>query len=229
MYVVTHVRDPKSSSRCIKSNEPIFAAVGPEDPKDPWAFPKAIRFCELLATTNVPPSVAIDILYGQLGHKYLPIGCQPGGLCLKHGIPQDTFLERYYRFISQTKDIVDTLPGVSLYLTGNTISVVGKPELDLLLEMVVIFAESCIVHDEVPANLPESVKAKLDFVNKQMEAFSQEGPLKKKRSKKKLSNDEEPLKKKLRNEEALSQEEPLKKKLSNEKRLCRKKNLSRRK
>ncbi|KAL6126455.1 hypothetical protein ACLB2K_074504 [Fragaria x ananassa] len=94
----------------------IVAALGPEDPKNPYAFPKAIN----------------------------RLGVNKEGFAGSMRSPQATFIQRYRRFFHFINDLLVSY-GVSLYLTGNTITVVGKPQLDLVTEKVIDCAKCCIV------------------------------------------------------------------------------------
>lgn len=139
--------------------------------RDPDIFDMAKEFIELLAKSNVPPSMAIQILNGEVIHDYVLVGHQQGGLCLKHGITKEQFSKRWKLFTDMVKD-ADGMLGVSLYINGNTIVAVGHTL--ACVKVIRYYVEACIVDNMKPASLLERIKVRYDMyaVERQLKALS---------------------------------------------------------
>ncbi|KAK9933372.1 hypothetical protein M0R45_020570 [Rubus argutus] len=133
--------------------------------RDPDIFDMAKEFIELLAKSNVSPSMAIQILNGEVIHDYVLVGHQQGGLCLKHGITKEQFSKRWKLFTDMLKD-ADGLLGVNLYINGNTIVAVGHSL--PCVKVIRHYVEACIVDNMKPASLLKRMKVVLDTVRVQM-------------------------------------------------------------
>ncbi|XP_068309736.1 uncharacterized protein [Pyrus communis] len=118
--------------------------------KDRDRIVRARRLLEPLGRTNVPPSLAIEIMNGRKQHIFMKIGQQEGGLCSRFGIEKVEYEDRLRRFrasIEVNKEIIG-FTGTNLYHYEDTVTLfggaVGQSE---DLEMARMLVEGYIVHD----------------------------------------------------------------------------------
>ncbi|KAB2615326.1 hypothetical protein D8674_021914 [Pyrus ussuriensis x Pyrus communis] len=132
--------------------------------KDRDRIVRARRLLELLGRTNVPPSLAIEIMNGRKQHIFMKIGQQEGGLCSRFGIEKVgieyrfpnlglifvdvvEYEDRLRRFCASIEEIIG-LTGANLYHYEDTVTLVGGAVGQSEdLEMARIFVEGYIVHN----------------------------------------------------------------------------------
>ncbi|XP_009337022.2 uncharacterized protein LOC103929537 isoform X3 [Pyrus x bretschneideri] len=115
--------------------------------KDRDRIVRARRLLELLGRTNVPPSLAIEIMNGRKQHIFMKIGQQEGGLCSRFGIEKVEYEDRLRRFCASIEEIIG-LTGTNLYHNEDTVTLVGGAVGQSEdLEMARIFVEGYIVHN----------------------------------------------------------------------------------
>ncbi|KAK9926562.1 hypothetical protein M0R45_023785 [Rubus argutus] len=85
-----------------------------ERTKDPDMIHRARELIRLLSKTDVSPSMAIEILNGNLHHDFIKTGHQDGGLSKIHGISDERFAKRRNRFVKNLKGNSVTAAGTSL-------------------------------------------------------------------------------------------------------------------
>ncbi|KAM1056857.1 hypothetical protein ACFX13_030969 [Malus domestica] len=115
--------------------------------KDRDRIVRARRLLELLGKTNVPPSLAIEIMNGRKQHILMKIGQQEGGLCSRFGIEKVEYEDRLRRFRASIEEIIG-LTGTNLYHYKDTVTLVGGAVGQSEdLEMARILVEGYIVHN----------------------------------------------------------------------------------
>ncbi|XP_050138729.1 uncharacterized protein LOC126615051 isoform X5 [Malus sylvestris] len=115
--------------------------------KDRDRIVRARRLLELLGKTNVPPSLAIEIMNGRKQHILMKIGQQEGGLCSRFGIEKVEYENRLRRFRASIEEIIG-LTGTNLYHYQDTVTLVGGAVGQSEdLEMARILVEGYIVHN----------------------------------------------------------------------------------
>ncbi|KAL6551657.1 hypothetical protein OROGR_007811 [Orobanche gracilis] len=94
----------------------------------PDAFKKARHLLQLLTTTNVPPSLAIDLALNGKQHEFIEIGFQEGGLCSLYGITEEQYSRRWKWFACNFKDIKKWIGCGPIYFSasGGTVCCVGR-------------------------------------------------------------------------------------------------------
>ncbi|KAK9935081.1 hypothetical protein M0R45_022196 [Rubus argutus] len=87
---------------------------------------KAHRLLDLLATTNVPPSLAIELaLNDKITYDLIKIGLQEDGFAWEYGINQKRFIERRDCFEKHYLEALEFATGCDLYLGANTLTAVA--------------------------------------------------------------------------------------------------------
>lgn len=87
---------------------------------------KAQRLLDLLATTNVPPSLAIELaLNDKITYDLIKIGLQEDGFAWEYGIDQKRFVKRRECFEKHYLEALEFATGCDLYLGANTLTAVA--------------------------------------------------------------------------------------------------------
>ncbi|KAL6228074.1 hypothetical protein ACLB2K_002028 [Fragaria x ananassa] len=87
---------------------------------------RAHRLLELLATTNVPPSLAIELaLNDKVTYDLIKIGQQEGGFAWKYGINQKQFAERREWLEKHYLEALEFATDCHLYLGAQTLTAVA--------------------------------------------------------------------------------------------------------
>ncbi|KAK9927936.1 hypothetical protein M0R45_025096 [Rubus argutus] len=114
---------------------------------EPYVIDKAWHLLELLSTTHVPTSMAIEVMNGSMQHYHIKIRNQQGGLCSKFRIDKEEYLKRWncLRFSLQA---LSELACCNLFLNETTVTAVGN---SLAVSAVRAFVEDCILFNVCPA------------------------------------------------------------------------------
>ncbi|XP_024175207.1 uncharacterized protein LOC112180871 isoform X1 [Rosa chinensis] len=121
------------------------------------SFDKATRIVELLATTHVPPYLAIEILNGDRKHILIKTGNQQGGLCSIYGIKKDQFVKQR-ECLACSLEALGALTFCYLFLNEDTVAAVGDPLALMAIRKLVV---GCIVNNADPATTISEVKTVL--------------------------------------------------------------------
>ncbi|XP_062009400.1 uncharacterized protein LOC133725985 [Rosa rugosa] len=114
----------------------------------PDAFEKARHLLQLLTTTNVPPSRAVELAMNGMKHEFIEIRFQEGGLCSLYGIKKEQYVKRHKWLIRSAKRIRE-FTGCDIYCTGDTITGVSPSLVGLSMFRGIVL--TCIVEDTDPA------------------------------------------------------------------------------
>ncbi|PRQ18831.1 hypothetical protein RchiOBHm_Chr7g0210441 [Rosa chinensis] len=115
----------------------------------PDAFEKARHLLQLLTTTNVPPSRAVELAMNGMKHEFIEIGFQEGGLCSLYGIKKEQYVKRRKWLIRSAKRIRE-FTECDIYCTGDTITGVSPSIVGLSMFRRIVL--TCIVEDTDPAH-----------------------------------------------------------------------------
>ncbi|PRQ46536.1 hypothetical protein RchiOBHm_Chr2g0090081 [Rosa chinensis] len=125
-------------------------------------YDKAKSVVELLAITQVPPHLALEVLNGNWRfHTLIKTGNQEGGFCSKFGISPDQFAKRR-DWLAGSLEAISALTLCHLYVNENTAAAVGSAASVLEFRRIV---ENCIVSDVNPAESNNKIKKFLSYKN----------------------------------------------------------------
>ncbi|PRQ19992.1 hypothetical protein RchiOBHm_Chr7g0223281 [Rosa chinensis] len=115
---------------------------------EPDIIDKAFQLLELLSTTHVPVSLAIEILDGSMQTCVIKIGNQEGGICSDFGISEEEYLIRWECLRHSLQAVAETAE-CNVFLNYYTVAAVGKTSLELFKQSVV----NCFLHNLCPGTV----------------------------------------------------------------------------
>nr|XP_011465270.1 PREDICTED: uncharacterized protein LOC105351702 [Fragaria vesca subsp. vesca] len=115
--------------------------------KNPDIIDKAWQLLELLSTTHVPASMAIEVL-DCMQTCLIKIGNQEGGLCSLYGIKEEDYSERWECLRHSLQIVAETVE-CSLFLNDNTFAAVGETSVGMIKQPV----KNCIIHNVCPGTV----------------------------------------------------------------------------
>ncbi|XP_024173742.1 uncharacterized protein LOC112179536 isoform X1 [Rosa chinensis] len=124
-----------------KNSMVLSATRGTEEPD---IIDKAWQLLELLSTTHVPASMAIELL-DCLQTCLIKIGNQEGGLCSLFGIKEEEYRERW-ECLRHSLQILAEVVECNVFLNDNTVAAVGETSVVMVKQLV----ENCILHNLCP-------------------------------------------------------------------------------
>ncbi|XP_061988425.1 uncharacterized protein LOC133706896 isoform X2 [Rosa rugosa] len=116
--------------------------------KEPDIIDKALQLLELLSTTHVPVSLAIEILDGSMQTCVIKIGNQEGGICSDFGISEEEYLIRW-ECLRHSLQVVAETAECNVFLNYYTVAAVGNTSLELFKQSV----ENCFLHNLCPGTV----------------------------------------------------------------------------
>ncbi|KAK9941673.1 hypothetical protein M0R45_007371 [Rubus argutus] len=123
--------------------------------KDPDIMDKAGEFLEMLATTSIPASKAIEILNGRLQHDIIKTGFQDGGLGSKFEMEWGRFENNKERFKRYLKAL-SRLSKCDVYINESSVVAVGTSAVGLRRFRSIV--ECCFVKNEDPETIVRRLK-----------------------------------------------------------------------
>ncbi|KAM5571762.1 hypothetical protein ABKV19_012046 [Rosa sericea] len=123
--------------------------------KDRDTIYKARDVLELLSSTSVKPSLAIEVLNGRLKHDIIKTGYFNGGIGSELKIDKETFVKQTGLFKASLQDLAD-VSHCYIYTNGNTVAALATENgrLSLVREVVT----RCIASNEDPASMIQEFK-----------------------------------------------------------------------
>ncbi|KAK9906230.1 hypothetical protein M0R45_002703 [Rubus argutus] len=106
---------------------------------------KAWQLLELLSTTYVPASLALEIMDGSRQTCLIKIGNQEGGICSEYGIKEEEYRKRWECLRYSIQALAETADCTE-FLNDNTVAALGNTLVGLIKQ----YMENCILHDLCP-------------------------------------------------------------------------------
>lgn len=139
-----------------------FSTTGEFDLDDPHdVLTKARQLLQLLAL-NIPPSLAIHVLYGRRC-DIIEIGPQKNGLCAALGINADQFHQRRKLLTAPALEELETLTGCEI-LAGEAIVVSWGDSVEALNTIRKV-VEECIAYNQPLESRTTSIKTTMNIKN----------------------------------------------------------------
>ncbi|PRQ44606.1 hypothetical protein RchiOBHm_Chr3g0481091 [Rosa chinensis] len=144
-------------SYILDKNSMVMSAT--RGTKEPDIIDKAWQLLELLSTTHVPASMAIELL-DCVQTCLIKIGNQEGGLCSLSGIKEEEYRERW-ECLRHSLQILAEVVECNVFLNDNTVAAVGETSVVMIKQLV----ENCILHNACPGTAAKNYNYLSEGVN----------------------------------------------------------------